>query len=156
MSDDPLSGLRDIHLPPDPTFWPPAPGWWVLAAASALLAAALVVHRRREVRRRRPQREALHALAALREALLRGERPDRVVAGSSSLLRRAALSKFPREQVAGLTGREWLAFLSTHGGGPEFVARGAEQLVTAPYTPGAEVDAEEVLKLCERWISRNW
>ena len=36
---DPLSGLRDIHLPPPPPLWPPAPGWWLLA----LLAIAAVV-----------------------------------------------------------------------------------------------------------------
>jgi len=32
--------LRDIHLPAEPSWWPPAPGWWVVAGV--LLAAVLV------------------------------------------------------------------------------------------------------------------
>ncbi|HET9483332.1 MAG TPA: DUF4381 domain-containing protein, partial [Xanthomonadales bacterium] len=47
--------LRDIHLPAEPSWWPPAPGWWLLAI---LVIAALVFlvrfawRKRRELRRR--------------------------------------------------------------------------------------------------------
>ena len=40
---DPLSALRDIHLPPEPGFWPPAPGWWILALILVLVASALAL-----------------------------------------------------------------------------------------------------------------
>ena len=152
---DPLDALRDIHLPPDPAFWPPAPGWWALAALALLLGGALLLHQIRAARRRRPQREALCLLAALREDLAGGREPGRVVAESATLLRRAALGRFPREQVAGLSGRAWLEFLERHGGGPEFTRGVGEQLLSAPYSPRAEADARGLLRLCERWIRGN-
>ena len=33
MQIDPLSQLRDIHLPPPISWWPLAPGWWMLIFA---------------------------------------------------------------------------------------------------------------------------
>ena len=27
MNQDPLAALRDVHLPPAVSWWPPAPGW---------------------------------------------------------------------------------------------------------------------------------
>ena len=32
MNADPLDALKDIYLPVEPHWWPPAPGWWVIAA----------------------------------------------------------------------------------------------------------------------------
>ena len=141
---DPLSALRDIHLPPDPGFWPPAPGWWFLALVLVLAAIALAWWQRSVARRRRPQREALRALADLREALAAGEAPHLVAAESASLLRRVVLARFPRREVAGLTGPAWLEFLGMNGGGPEFFASGeAERLMSAPYAPRIGIDEAE-------------
>ena len=150
---DPLSALRDIHLPPEPGFWPPAPGWWILVFVLVLVAMALAWWQRSAARRRRPQREALRALADLRGALARGEAPHRFASEGASLLRRMALARFPRQQVAGLTGRDWLEFLVEHGGGSGFAAAEAELLASAPYVPRIDAaEAERVLRLCERWI----
>ena len=91
---DPLSALRDIHLPPEPGFWPPAPGWWILALILVLVASALAWWQRRAARRRRPQREALRALADLRDALAEGEAPHRIASEGATLLRRVASSSF--------------------------------------------------------------
>ncbi|MEC8346800.1 MAG: DUF4381 domain-containing protein, partial [Pseudomonadota bacterium] len=31
MNADPLDALKDIYLPVEPHWWPPAPGWWIAA-----------------------------------------------------------------------------------------------------------------------------
>ena len=150
---DPLAALRDIHMPPEPGLWPPAPGWWLLALLLLLIAGGAAVWRIRARRLHRPQREALLALAVLRTELAEGAAPHRIAAESTSLLRRAALARFPRRQVAGLTGPDWLDFLAAHGGGPEFTAPEAAPLIRAPYAPRIGVDeAERIIGLSERWI----
>ena len=53
MQQDPLSQLRDIHLPQSGGFWPPAPGWWLLIAiaiALGILAFVLIRRKRRKNR----------------------------------------------------------------------------------------------------------
>ena len=43
--------LRDLHLPGEPSWFPPAPGWWLLAVL--LIIAAIVLLRYWQRRRRR-------------------------------------------------------------------------------------------------------
>lgn len=82
--------LRDIHLPPEPSWWPPAPGWRVLAALLlVLLLAAIWLWRRH--RRALHQRE--YVLLELDRLVLRHRRDGDQVAlasGLHQLLRRVA------------------------------------------------------------------
>ena len=60
---DPLSQLRDIHLPDTGGFWPPAPGWWLLALIALAALAGLIWWLRRQRRRTRWLRLAKAELA---------------------------------------------------------------------------------------------
>lgn len=95
--------LRDIHLPPAPSPWPPAPGWWLVAGiVFAVLLLWLVLRLRRQRRRR--------ALARLfDEAVARGATPAERIAAMSELLRRAARRVDPAADR--LSGEAWLRFL---------------------------------------------
>lgn len=150
---DPLSDLRDIHLPPPPPLWPPAPGWWLLgvAAIAALGLAARLAFR--AWRRGRPRRAARRAIAALRDRHARGESPQVLVGELATLLRRAAMIRHPRARVAGLAGREWLEFLDDDA--HRFTEGVGTSLTTAPYARGESVDLEALLALCEDWVRRN-
>ncbi|HSO83152.1 DUF4381 domain-containing protein [Thiocapsa sp.] len=160
MNGDPLAQLRDWHLPDPIQWWPPAPGWWI--SATVLLAVLLWVagvRWRRHRRRGAAARSALRELAVLRETA-RADGDTRVfVAALSRLLRRFALARFPREQVAGLTGDAWLSFLDATGGGEGFrrgpgraladLAYGATGAGEPPPNPDALVE------LAETWIRAN-
>lgn len=138
--------LRDIHLPAPVSWWPPAPGWWFVAALLLFLAAVGYWLLRRW-RRQRWRREALEELARLRQSAA----TSRQLAQLSMLLRRVAVTCFPRQDVASLTGPEWLAFLERHDGG---FAAYAELLVDAPYRAETELDLEGLYQQAENWIRR--
>jgi hypothetical protein len=144
-----LSQLHDIHLPAAVSWWPPAPGWWAVVVL-LLIAAGLVyvIYARR--RRNRWRAKALAELERLRDAA-----PERRLRDLSVLLRRVAISRFPRHDVAALTGEAWLAFLDrTLGDAKAFQSGSGRVLLSAPYASETEVDTASLLALCERWIKQ--
>jgi len=144
-----LTQLRDIHLPAPVAWWPPAPGWWV-SLLLLMIAAGLVyvLHVRR--RRNHWRRRALAELARLRQAA-----PERMLPELSVLLRRVAISRYPRREVAALTGEEWLGFLDRAlGADTAFQSGVGRVLLNGPYANTAGFDAVALISLCERWIKR--
>ena len=96
--------LRDIHQPPAPPFWPPAPGWWALFAL--LLAGGLAAwwwHARRRRRQRAVE-------AVFDSAVGSADTPSQAVAAMSEALRRAARRHDPRADR--MSGDAWLALLA--------------------------------------------
>lgn len=150
---DPLSGLRDIHLPPAPPLWPPAPGWWLLAFLAMVAVALATRLALAKWRSGRGRRAAMRAMAELRKRYRHGEAQDVVTAELATLLRRAAMNRHPRGQVAGLTGRDWLAFLDDEN--RQFTEGVGASLATAPYARGRVPDLDALFTLCESWVRRN-
>ena len=143
--------LRDIHMPAAPGWWPPAPGWWVLAVFLVVAAAALWWVRRGG--------GSLSAAAAARQEVARLRaaapqiEPSQLVRELSVLMRRAAISFYPRTEVAAITGEAWLQFLDRSLPGRPFSRGPGRLLAELPYRPG--VTAEEagpLLDLCAQWI----
>ena len=94
--------LRDVHVPPAPSLWPPAPGWWLLAGVVALvLAIAWWAARRR--------RRRMLAWQNLFDDACRDAAPAAQVAAISELLRRAARRVDARADH--LQNEDWLRLL---------------------------------------------
>lgn len=151
---NPLDQLRDIHTPPAPAFWPPAPGWWFLTALglTALMAALWLGWRYR--RRNRYRRQALQALQALQSAP-----PDNPAAEMLTLVRRTALTANPETTWAALSGPELLARLDHFNGGELQRNQHLQELAEAPYRPGstpADDRATEALaRTVARWVRKH-
>ena len=151
--EEALSQLKDIHLPPPVGWWPPAPGWWLLAVLLLVLVWLVSMTLRRRRRRRALHDEARAELEAIRAGYGEQQDPRVLVEALSRLLRRVAISRFPREEVAGLTGEAWLEFLDRSFHGKGFAEGPGRILVEAPYRPDAgSFDADALFDLVERWL----
>jgi len=151
----PALDLRDVHAPPLPDFWPPAPGWWIAAALLAVLLIVVSVRLYRRYRLHRLRREVLASLDTV-SAGYSAETAVGFVTEVSMLLRRVALRRFPRRRVAALFGTDWCRFLDETGGDGGF-SRGAGQvLASGPYAARVEVDPGALTALARRWIRRNF
>lgn len=149
---DPLAALRDIHAPAAPGLWPPAPGWiavFILAAAAVLAATTIAARRWRAERFRR---EALASLRNLRARHAAGTSGAEVAMELSTLVRRVALARHPRGEVAGLAGERWIAWLES--GLPGIGAAARTALLDAPYAREGSFDVPRALAACEQWIRR--
>lgn len=162
MAADPasLDDLFDIVTPPPVPIWPPAPGWYVVGGVVALLAvwmARRIWERRRAATYRRAalaELEALHARAAApgdRDAAMRALAP---------LVKRTALAAFAREDVAALSGADWLRFLDRTGRTDAFTAGRGRALAEVAYDPAAVAhmdgaETEELFRVVRRWIETH-
>jgi len=157
MAVDTSLPLRDIHLPPQPSWWPPAIGWWLFAGLLLILIIlALTLYRRYQGRRL--QREARRALFDIQQRYELDHDEQMLVRALSVWLRRVCISHYPAVDVAGLTGMEWLRFLdkqlSATPSPQAFSAGPGQVILSAPYQDDRPVDGADLLVLCHTWISR--
>ncbi len=143
-----LDDLRPLHFPDPLPWWPPAPGWWILLGL-ALLGLFIWLWRRHRLRL---QRAALRELAAVAE---QDDDFARCAGEVNRLLKRYALVCFPREEVAGLSGSQWLAFLRDHGDEHIFF-RAGKLFENTPYQRHATSgDVDLLFEFAENWIRSN-
>jgi hypothetical protein len=155
MNNPMLKDLRDIHLPDPIGFWPLAVGWYFLIALFLIFAILVVVYLIRRSRRLQSRRYMLQRLEELRERYAKDADAVAIAAELSALLRRASLVGFPRREVAGLQGEQWLNFLDETGATREFTQGIGRVLLTAPYQPQAQFEVNALLDLAARWVSQN-
>jgi len=138
--------LRDLHLPDVIGWWPLAPGWWVLIALATIGLGWLI---RSYMRMRAHGAVRRHALLQLKELTAEFEQHHDTVRFSSKmseLLRRTMLAYSPRQQVAGLTGDEWLAWLDQDLETPLFQTGNGRKLLELPYRrPSDDISALDVV-----------
>lgn len=151
-----LQNLNDIVMPANVGWWPLAAGWYVVLA---ILLALLAWYGFRSVRKwigNRYRRAALREWQALSEGIEHGQDAGDLLRQLPGLLKRTALSAYPRGQVASLYGADWQRFLNSTLDKPAFSDSAAGTLQSISYSSG-ELDALDPQKVAELMsASRTW
>ena len=136
---------------PDSIDWlPQTAGWAWLGIALLVVTCRYGWRRARHWYRNRYRREAIARLQYL-SAITTAEFS---LAELNKLLKLTALAAFSREQVARLSGEEWIDFLNRHCPSPPFSPELQEVLVTGAYRNTAVDDRtrQHLLAACHTWI----
>jgi hypothetical protein len=157
-STDPasLQNLNDIVLPAAVSWWPLAKGWYIVAALLLILLAWFGYRSLRRWMQNRYRRAALRELQSLENGMQNEASRDSCLRQIPSLLKRTALSIYPREQVASLAGKDWHRFLNSKLSKPSFAESVAINLDTVSYSAGdlRHVDEQAAADLLN--ASRYW
>ncbi len=156
-----LQGLHEIFLP-DPVRWlPQTVGWYALLGLVLLALPWWGYGRLRHFLANRYRRLALAELTALEGELKASEKRAQALVKVPVLLKKTALSAFPRVEVAGLSGEKWMTFLDHTMGGKEFTEGPGRLLRELAYMPASRVEqlseagVADLVRLVRRWIKRH-
>lgn len=159
-AEDPLSQLRDIHLPDPVSFWPPAPGWWLLLLVVLIAIVFACRHAIAAMIRRRKLASVLAELDAAYR-LYETQRPDNAaglvfLAKVNSLLNRVVQVLYPDSGSANLTGSQWLRFLDACDNSSVFTQGPGSVLADGMYRPAFDADADALYDCARQWITRRY
>ncbi len=131
--------LKDIHLPPDISLWPLAPGWWMLMALLLVFVVLMARWARRHYRKMSAsihlRRQSQTLLAQYAQDYETNRNAQQLAQNTNALLRRVVLS-VGHLQAARYTDDQWVSFIKSHWKNTApFPPHIDPLLVTQPYTP---------------------
>ncbi len=144
-----LSGLKDIHPPIEPSFWPLAVGWWgVIGGVFIVLTiVAFLVYRHRFDSKR-------YAKRLLKSAYRSALNPQTFAFQISVLFKRIALARWSQEEVASLSDKAWATFIRQAGKNaiPEKMAHFIAHAAYAPPAKSVAFSNESLYNAANKWI----
>lgn len=150
MLPDLIEQLHEVPAPPPVSMWPQTWGWLVIGIILLGLAGYYAWRRYRHYRANAYRREALTALAAA----------GNDAATIATIVRRTALSAYPRDEVAALSGDAWVDFLASHSG-KQTGKQGFDQkqwqlLVSSPYCRPDRITSDtDFNALARQWVQSH-
>lgn len=146
--------LKDIHLPDSVSWWPPATGYWLVLfvlIVTVILFFALTSY----LKKQRIKKLALNKYQKIKNEFEKNQNKKQLVTSLSELLRRAAISSYPRTECASLTGEDWLNWLDkglsksdiNFSSGPGYL------LTDFAYSKADDSDdVNQLITLCHLWL----
>lgn len=148
-----LGDFVEVVSPQAVSWLPQTAGWWWLAAA--LLVAGLYFgwKRLRHWYRNRYRREAMARMTQLQTA----QHGNGLTGEINKLLKLAAMAAYSREEVASLSGDDWVKFLNKCCGPEVFSAEQGRLLAEGVYRaePPAAADGQLLIEASLRWLQNH-
>lgn len=152
---DPLSQLKDIHLPDPVSFWPPAPGWWLLGILAIILSTWLALRVNSWYRNNAYRRQAEDKLAALDRSYNQHNDSTIYISNINNLLKQVAVYYYDKAKVSRLSGKQWLEFLDKSGNTSNFTRGDGQLLETAQYQKTVDIDVSGLKRCCRQWLKHH-
>lgn len=146
-----LSQLKDIRSPPEPAWWPIAPGLYLVLFLILVffLGAWLYL---RWYKNQRLYHEAKNELYQIERAYRDNHDTTRLGLQLSSWLKRVARQAFPEKPIVGMTGNVWLEFLDSCSDNLAFTRGAGTVFGSTIYGHSIDLPGKEMISLCERWL----
>ena len=161
-SSDPLSQLKDIHLPGAPGLWPIAPGWWILLILLITVITVTIYLTIRYLRKNRYRKMAtLQAENIINQFHLNQQVSDKTssdklyIEQAISLLKQVSLHRYPNDQIATLSANQCLHQLNQYCKKPVFPGEICRQLEHSLYTPQPTLDIPFFHQMMKEWITHH-
>ncbi|GIU53372.1 MULTISPECIES: DUF4381 domain-containing protein [Shewanella] len=144
-----LSQLEDIMLPEQISQLPIAPGFWILAIVFVAIIIFAVTKLQQNRRYIAPKKAALSELEILDVST------PQYATDINTLLKRTAMSYFPREDFAKLDGDIWYAWLALRLSAQD--ANQMSELLKKRYQKDglAQKDCMQLRTLTEKWLNKS-
>ncbi|WP_078083915.1 DUF4381 domain-containing protein [Microbulbifer mangrovi] len=140
--------IAQLVPPPEPpaiSMWPATP---LAKGLCALLLLILLFFIWRQIQTYRANAYRRAALAEVRQS-------EGDAAQIAAILRRTALAAYPREEVAALTGEDWLEFLNQHYPGNAFEGEVGRELLQSPYRKATSHKPDVLVQAAQGWIRQH-
>ena len=138
-----LSGLKDLHYPVSPSWWPLSYGWYIILSL-ILLSVLIIIHKKRNS----PLAYANREMKKIQKT--NSEKQLKLL---SQLLKRVAMARYGREAIAPLSEESWQEFLLASA--PKILTdKQARQLAYAIYNPNPEKPDKKLFSATQKWIEQ--
>jgi len=154
MPETPVLPLRDIKLPPEPGFWPLAPGWWFLIVLLTILLLWLAIKWRKHVQRKKRWQEIDEQLSAIEFSFKQNKNKQVLLNETSEFLRRFVKFQLHQHQATSLPGNQWIDHLNNLQGGAAFTAFN-ESLTVGVFQQNHDFDAQKLLQITRAFIKQQ-
>jgi hypothetical protein len=155
-----MEQLHDIEGLDPISAWPLAIGWWVIIGLAVVLLSLVACYLIRWLAFRRSWKYDIlqqldQLLASLSAPTVSDETIQSAAIDLSEYLRRIAVRRYARKTCAGLTGIEWLQWLSQHDAQNFDWVNQGKLLIHVPYTPANDgLTAEQLTLLVQ--AAKGW